>query len=555
MDRAERRRQWRENANRVARSTGTHLERVLGGPQRSKVIILLACVLALNSADASTVGASATQLRSALHIDNTDIGLLVTVNSLVAAVASIPFGVVADRMRRTRILGVTIILWGVAMLWSATAGSFDKLLMSRLILGLVTAAAGPIVGSLIGDYFHPSERGRIFSYILTGELAGAGIGFAVTGDIAALSWRAAFVFLALPAFVLAWYVIHLPEPLRGGREPLPLADGSLPQSPIANGTESGDDDATDETDAQRLAAARGVTADPSHVMGAELQRLGVVGAVRAVLSVKTNVTLIIASACGYFYLAGIETFAVEFVKEQYGVDQALANLLLLVLGAGAVGGVLLAGSLSDRFLQRGFLNARILVPAIGALLTAVLFLPAIFTRSAVTAVPYLTLAAFMLSAQNPPLDAARLDIMPALLWGRAEGVRTSLRTLAQSLAPLVFGAMSEHVFGGGRGGLQWTFALTLATLAVSGVILLRAMRTYPRDVATAAASTRKALADQEARAPGGQRAAQPQGATGPDARPEATEQLTFGSGSWAGPPPPPPPSGSPPMWPKPLSPD
>ena len=39
-------------------------------------------------------------------------------------------------------------------------------------------------------------------------------------------------------------------------------------------------------------------------------------------------------------------------------------------------------------------------------------------------------AAMMLSAQNPPIDAARLDIMPPLLWGRAEGVRTALRTMA-----------------------------------------------------------------------------------------------------------------------------
>ncbi len=214
-----------------------------------------------------------------------------------------------------------------------------------------------------------------------------------------------------------------------------------------------------------------------------------------------------------------------------------------MLGAGAVGGVLLAGSLSDRFLQRGFLNARILVAAVAALLAAVLFLPAMFTRSAVTAVPYLTIAVFMLSAQNPPLDAARLDIMPALLWGRAEGVRTSLRTLAQSLAPVVFGAVSEHIFGGGRKGLQWTFALTLVTLAVSGIILLRATRTYPRDVATAAASTRKAVADQEART--SQRTA--------PAEPAAPSP--FGANPWAAAPPPPPPRASPPVWPDPLAPE
>jgi MFS family permease len=118
----------------------------------------------------------------------------------------------------------------------------------------------------------------------------------------------------------------------------------------------------------------------------------------------------------------------------------------------------------------------------------VLFAPALFTRAAGTAVVGLIAAAFALSAQNPPLDAARLDIMPPFLWGRAEAVRTFLRSLAQALAPLVFGAASDYVFGGGRGGLQWTFIVMLLPLAASAWFLFRGLGTYPRDVATAAAS-------------------------------------------------------------------
>jgi predicted MFS family arabinose efflux permease len=450
--------------------------------------VLLACVLALSSADSATVGASATQLRAALHIKNTDIGLLVTASSLVAAFASIPFGVIADRFRRTRALGIAISVWGVAMVWSATATSFDRLLLSRLFLGVVTAVAGPVVASLIGDYFAAGERGRIYSYVLAGELAGAGIGFTITGDIAALSWRAAFVILALPAFFLAWQVLRLPEPDRGARNPLPAMtqDGQLQTPPKANNGAS--DDTGDTTDAQRLAAARGLEPNQERLLTEDLRSINIFQAVRAVLGVRTNVILIVASACGYFYLSGVETFGVEFVKGQYHTPQAVANLLLLVVGGGALLGALFSGGLSDRWLQKGYLNARILVAALAAVLATVLFLPALTTRSAITALPYITLAAMMLSSQNPPIDAARLDIMPPLLWGRAEGVRTALRTMAQSLAPITFGAASDHLFGGGRGGLQWTFSLMLVVMAASGIILFKALKTYPGDVATAAAA-------------------------------------------------------------------
>ena len=460
------------------------LEETLGGAQRMRVVVLLASVLALGSADASTVGASATQLRQALHISNTDIGLLVAVSSLVAAAASLPFGVLADRLRRTWTLGIAIVLWGAAMIWSATVSSFGELLMARLALGGVTAIAGPFIASLVGDYFRASERGRIYGFILAGELIGAGVGFAVTGDIAALSWRAAFVILAVPAFVLAWFVARLPEPRRGGREPL-IAEGAVPETDDSR-------ESRDGTAAQQLAREEGIQPHEELVLSRDPARLGLIAATRYILRIRTNVVLILASACGYYFLAGVQTFGVEFTTHQYSIDQALANLLLLVVGAGAVIGVLAGGAIGDALLRRRYLNGRILVSTIAAGAAAVLFVPAIFAHSATSAVLYLIFAAFAISAQNPPLDAARLDIMPPLLWGRAEGVRTFLRTAAQALAPLLFGAVSDYVFGGGRSGLQWTFAVMVLPLAASAYFLFRGLATYPRDVATAAATAARA---------------------------------------------------------------
>jgi MFS family permease len=463
----------------LSRAGARSLTSALGGAERTRVIVLLGGVLALSSADTATVGASATQLRSALHISNTDVGLLVTVTSLVAAAASLPFGVLADRVRRTWTLGAAITLWGVAMIWSAVVPTFSDLLIARLFLGGVTAAAGPLVASLIGDYFPAEERGRIYGYVLAGELAGAGIGFAVTGDLAALSWRVAFMILAFPAFALAWLIFRLPEPARGGRDALASPKAPAGEPSAAPGS---------VTDAQRVARERGLEPHPELVLTRDPRRLGIFAATRYVLRIRTNVVLILASACGYYFLAGVQTFGVEFVTKQYGIGQALGTLVLLVVGVGGIGGVLVGGTLGDVLLRRGYLSGRIIVSAIAAVAAVVMFAPAIFTRNAFTALPYITVAAFALSAQNPPLDAARLDIMVPLLWGRAEGVRTFLRTLAQALAPVLFGGVSDYVFGGGRSGLQWTFAIMLLPLAASAYFLYKAIATYPRDVATAAAS-------------------------------------------------------------------
>ena len=157
-----------------------------------------------------------------------------------------------------------------------------------------------------------------------------------------------------------------------------------------------------------------------------------------------------------------------------------------MVGIGSLAGVLTGGALGDYLLKRGVLNARVWTPAVAAAVTALLFVPAIFAHSATTAVPYLVAAAFFLGAQNPPLDAARLDIMPPLLWGRAEAVRTLLRSLAIALAPLLFGAVSDQI------GLQWTFGIMILPLGASSWLLFKGLRTYPADVATAAASANDA---------------------------------------------------------------
>jgi len=461
----------------------TRLTFTLGGPTRTQIVVVLAGVLALSSADVATVGASAIELRSHLHIDNTDIGLLVAVSSLVGAVAALPFGVLADRVRRTWTLGIAVAFWGVAMLWSATAGSFGQLLQARLALGVVTAAAGPVVASLVGDYFPGRERGRIYSFILTGELIGAGVGFAVTGDIAALSWRAAFVILAIPAFLLAYFVVRLPEPVRGGQGAILPDPGYRQSTPTDAGAEAVPGAITD---AQRLALDRHIAPDPRAVRAGSVERMGFIAAARYVLHVRTNVALIISGALGYYFLAGVQTFGVEFVHAQYHVDQVFANLLMLVVGGGAAVGVLIGGPLGDRLLGHGHLKGRIQVPAFAAVATVILFIPALVSHSAISALPYIVLAGAALSAQNPPIDAARLDIVPARLWGRAEGIRTFVRTGAQALAPLLFGAVSDLLSGNHPySGLRWTFVIMLLPLTASAFYLFRAMRSYPRDVATA----------------------------------------------------------------------
>ncbi|SCE72156.1 Predicted arabinose efflux permease, MFS family [Micromonospora viridifaciens] len=465
-----------------------HVVRVLGGPQRARVVLLLASVLALNSADTGTVGAAADQLERDLGISHAELGLLSTVSSGVGALASVPLGVLADRANRVRLLVLTIALWAVAMAAGGLAPSYWWLLLSRLLLGAAVGASGPAVASLTGDFIPPADRAAVLGWILTGELVGAGVGLVVGGEIAAtLSWRYAFFLLALASAglaVLLWKL--LPEPARNGA-------GWMADEYGGGGAGSRDEPARPSVDRMHAAvAARGVKPDRERVLTEDPNRWSLGRAVTYLLGIPTNRLLIVASATGYFFFAGLRTFVVVFAIRHFHISQTTLGGLVPIIGVAAVAGTILAGRLTDRALARGHTSVRIMVPAFGYTVAAICFVPGVWVSSILVALPLIALAAAALAAANPPLDAARLDIVPGRLWGRAESLRTVLRLAAESLAPATFGWLADQLAGpsgdASGTGLRNAFLIMLVPLLANGLILIAARRTYPIDVATAAAA-------------------------------------------------------------------
>ena len=447
--------------------------------------MILACVLALESADAATIGATAPQLEQSLGIGNTEIGLLVSVSTGVGALATLPAGALTDRVNRTRMLAAAVLAWSFALATGGLATSYLMLVFTRVAGGAVVATAGPVTASLIGDYFPVAERGRVYGAILSGELVGTAVGLLLSGDVAAAwSWRFAFGLMAAAGVVLAWVIVrHLPEPARDGGSRLHAATG-------AGGTDV----------AGRKVEAAGTTPRAHLVLRSDPSRKSLWWAMRYVLAIPTNRVLILTSALGFFFFSGLRTFAEVLLRDRYGAGPLLVNAAVVVLGLGAVAGTVTGGRLADRLLARERLSARPVVAGWAFAAAALLFVPALVTTSTVVAAPLFLLAAACLGGANAPLDAARLDLMPSRLWGRAEAVRTVLRYALGAIAPVLFGWVSTRLGGSGTGapaagghaaGLAETFIVMAVPLLLSGLlILVWARRTYPADVATARASDR-----------------------------------------------------------------
>jgi MFS family permease len=448
-----------------------------------------------------------------MSLSNTQLGLLAAAPSVCSALMTVPMGVLADRTNRVRLLWVTMLAWAVGEALSGFTHSFEALLVIRIGLGAATAAASPVVTSLVGDLFPGGERGRIWGLILSGELIGAAFGYLIAGEAATLgngSWRYAFYTLAVPSLVGALAVRRgLAEPARGGHSCLHPGATEFFASDERAGDEAAETkpDEVQETKAQQKVEERRVPPVSSLVLRSDPESMSLWRATSYVLRIRTNLVLIIASALGYFYFTGVSTFGLVFFEGRYHVAHGAATLLLMLLGVGGLIGVMAGGRLADRWLERGNVNSRIIVGAVSFALAAVLFLPGLLADSVLVSLPLFVLTGIAFGARNPPLDAARLDIMHHRLWGRAEAVRTLLRRMTTAGAPVLFGLIADefagpeahpsangaHGFGANASahGLRLAFLILLVTLALGGILTFIATRTYPRDVATARASEAK----------------------------------------------------------------
>ena len=355
--------------------------------------------------------------------------------------------------------------------------------------------------------------------VLTGELVGTGIGLVVSAELGAfVGWRAPLLVLALPNAVLAILLWRLlPEPARGGQswlypgdeeikpaEEVEAAAGPVNQRVEERGPQG--DASPDGADVRRRARElKGVHANSKLVLRQDAARMSPKAAATYVLRIPSNLVLIATSALGYFFLAGLQAFAVLFAETHYGISQSLVVFVLAAAGAGGVVGTLFGGRLADSLVSKGVADARLLVAGIAFVAGAVAFLPGLVSSHILVSLPFFAIAAGCVAAPNPPLDAARLDVVPSRLWGQAEAVRTFFRNILQSFAPLLFGFVSSsfggphagaatstnpHVEASAGRGLEYAFIIMLAPLLGAGVLLLLTRKTYLVDVATADVSER-----------------------------------------------------------------
>jgi MFS family permease len=340
-------------------------------------------------------------------------------------------------------------------------------------LGVLTAAGGPPVTSIVGDLFPADVRGRVLGRVKSGELVGAGAGFLIAGVVVLVtSWRGVFAVLALLGVVVAWAVARVPEPRRGGENDAPGEERGIGAP----------------TRLHELVEQQDVEPNDDLVLDGDQSELPLRPAMEYVFKVKTVVMIIAASALGDVFFTALQVFGVLFLVAQFHISPSEASILIPLVGIGGFVGVLGGGRLGDWLIERGVLTGRVHLGAWSYLAASLLLAPVFLVSSLIVALPFLVIAGAFLTAPIAPLEAARLDVIHPQLRGRTESARMIARVAAQASAPLLFGVLSSTLGATRSEGLQLAFLMLLPLLALSSVCLMVAARHYPEEVAAVEAS-------------------------------------------------------------------
>ena len=401
-----------------------------------EVLLLLWMAYLLNQADRQVFNTVLPAIRDALNLTDTSIGLIATIFNLCYAVMVPLGGWVGDKFSRKWVVTIAILFWSVATMFTGLAtGVMMLILMRSVATGGGEAFFGPANYSLLGQY-HKETRARAMSIHQTAYYVGVILAGWLAGYIAdKLGWEYSFIIFG--AVGVVWGVIMA----------IRLKDKK-------------DDPDTKPSD--------------SAVMSSETEtKVGLLDGFKTVFTTPTALVLTIGFSGFIFVITGYMTWVPAFLQEEFGQTQAAAGFnSMFWTYLAAFAGVLLAGTLSDKFAVRDR-KVRMVIQGVGLILGAAFLF---FVGSNMTLwLIYLCFAGwgFFRAFFDANIYTVLYDVTPARLHASCSSALITTGFAVGALAPVILGAMKDSM-----GSLSATFPVLGAVWIVCGILMLIVSRTH-----------------------------------------------------------------------------
>jgi branched-chain amino acid transport system ATP-binding protein len=423
--------------------------RSIDGPLRPLVIISIVGFIA--SWDAAAFGILLPDIQSEFGLN---VGFLIGLGNLMAIiglVVAVPFGYLADRVSRVRMLQIGALFGGGSAIAQGLAKDVSGLAAARVVGGVGGAVGEPAGLPLFTDYYPSHSRARVFAFMAATGAVGALIGPVIAGRAAnALGWRGAIVLLSVLATVAGLLTFLLKEPKRGYLDRL----------------EAG---ATEEQAQQ------------------EQKPMSFGESARAAYSIVTLRRLWYAAPFLYVGGAGLSVLMALYFAQVFQLDAGQRGTIASLGAAAGLLGLILSGPVADRVLA---VRPGRLITMLGLIVLGQCVVLLVFTAS-----PWLWLSVGItlpLGFVSALLAPATITVTSLVIPARVRGMGLQMSAPFALIGILGLQIMTPYF---NRVGVRQGFLLVVPFLAIGGLIILSAASGVERDIRAARAA---AMADQEA---------------------------------------------------------
>ncbi len=162
-------------------------------------------MLFINYVDRGAMPTATHLMQGDLHLNFTQMGMLLSAFSWTYTCSQIPVGWLAERYGAHRILAVGLMLWATATILIGFAHTFAMLLVLRLMLGLGESAGFPCMAKIMAAIVPPKGLGTANGIVALGYLSGPVVGTILGGLLMAhFGWRSAFWVFGALSLVWLW---------------------------------------------------------------------------------------------------------------------------------------------------------------------------------------------------------------------------------------------------------------------------------------------------------------------------------------------------------------
>lgn len=406
------------------------------------VLGLLAVINLFNYYDRLLIVVVSQPLRIEFELSDTDYGLLTgPAFVFVYALASLAFGVLADKHRRPAVIGWALGIWSAMTALTAFATSFALLALGRAGVGVGEGGTNPAGMSLISDRYPPERRAMALAVFQAGGMVGMFLSFVVGSWLAATyGWRSVFLIAGIPGILLAIVAARLlPEPPRGQFD-------TGAQTSLTYGQ-----------------------------------------AMRGLMRNKAYVWLTVAAAIGTFSSLGMLIWLPQFFIRLHGLDIKQVGFLFGPAAAlGLCTGMLIGGWLSGR-LARISLARPVLLCILANALLVPLFLIVLWTSSLTLALSLTFLAMALAVLYTAAFQSTMQTVCaPSVRASAAAMQNVMVAIIGQGLEPLLVGMLSDALRPAyGADALRWALTGATGFSLIAGLMFIRAYAVTKRQLAAA----------------------------------------------------------------------